>query len=441
MDRIDGAPLLEGGTRARRPDSAEARLNAKIFNLFALNKASQLLTSLLDLPSLVAMAVDVETEMGGANNGALYLDAPDDGPFELAAAKSGRTELFPAVLERDDPLPRAAAHPRGRAVFAPFAPPSSESAGLALAIPLRLRERFVGFFVLLDPIKTEAWNEDDVEVLETLAAHVAACVQNARLYRQVNEQYEALKASQELERLNAELQRANQVKSQFLASMSHELRTPLNAIIGFTEVLLAGIRDPLTPRQRGALEKVHRSGKHLLALINDILDLSKIEAGRMEPRPARFELGPLLRESLDAVEPLAQRKDLVCRAIGLDEAPEIVQDPSKVKQIVLNLLSNAVKFTNEGTVELRFERDPTHVTVTVRDTGVGIAPEHAELIFDPFRQVEHAAREAGGTGLGLTISRRLAQLMGGSLDLQSVVGQGSTFTLRLPIAYPGASPA
>ena len=440
MDRVDTARAMDGALRAR-PDSVEARLSAKIFNLFALNKAAQVLTSVLDLSSLAEMAVDVETEIGGARNGALYLDEADGGAFGLAAAKSGRTELFPSAFDRGDPLPRAAAHPRGRAVLAPFSEGGSESAGLALAVPVRLGERLLGFFTLLDPIKIDAWNEDDVEVLETLAAQVAVCVQNARLYRQVNEQYEALKTQHELERLNAELQRANQVKSQFLASMSHELRTPLNAIIGFTEVLLSSAREPVTARQRGALEKVHRSGKHLLGLINDILDLSKIEAGRMEPRPVPFELAPVLRESLDAVEPLAQKKDLLCRAVGLEGAPEIVQDPAKVKQIVLNLLSNAVKFTTEGSIELRFACDGGSVVVSVSDTGVGIAPEHAALVFDPFRQVDGNTTKDAGTGLGLTISRRLAQLMGGTLDLHSVPGQGSTFTLRLPLHCPGAAPS
>jgi len=224
--------------------------------------------------------------------------------------------------------------------------------------------------------------------------------------------------------------------------MSHELRTPLNAIIGFTEVLLASPRDPVSPRQRVALEKVHHSGKHLLGLINDILDLSKVEAGRMEARPARFALASLLRQSLEAVEPLAQRKELACRGIGLEEAPELVQDAAKVKQIVLNLLSNAVKFTKQGVVELCVERAGTeHVSISITDTGVGIAPEDLGMVFEPFRQVEATAREVGGTGLGLAISRKLAELMGGTLEVQSTPGKGSTFTLRLPIDLPGTATA
>jgi len=272
--------------------------------------------------------------------------------------------------------------------------------------------------------------------LDNAARQLSVALANAALYESIRYQ------SQQAEQLNAELQRASEVKSQFLASMSHELRTPLNAIIGFTDVLLMSARDPLSDRQRTALEKVRESGKHLLGLINDVLDLSKIESGRVDIRPERVGLASLINECLAAVEPQVQSKGLSLRAVGLEGAPELVQDRARVKQILLNLLANAVKFTPAGSVEVRVEpeRDGM-VAFAVADTGIGIRPEHLEAIFDEFRQVDSAeARAAGGTGLGLAISRRLARLLDGTLTVESVPGVGSTFTLLVPARLPAAEP-
>jgi signal transduction histidine kinase/CheY-like chemotaxis protein len=247
-----------------------------------------------------------------------------------------------------------------------------------------------------------------------------------------------------LETENRRIKETDRLKSQFLATMSHELRTPLNSILGFTELLLATTRDPLTARQRTALETVEESGRHLLALINDVLDLSKIEAGRLTMRPAPFQLGELVAECLASVEPQAKAKPLSLRAVGLDTGPDLFHERARIKQIVLNLLSNAVKFTPPGgTVEVRMgPAERGAVTLAVADTGIGITLEDVAKLFEAFQQIEAAQTwGAGGTGLGLAISRRLARLAGGDLEVQSVVGHGSVFTMRLPLRYAVQPPS
>jgi signal transduction histidine kinase/ActR/RegA family two-component response regulator len=291
------------------------------------------------------------------------------------------------------------------------------------ALPLQYQDRLLGVLVVALP---EPPTEDTRGFLDSAASQLSVALSNSALFESVRHQ------SQQVEQLNVALLRASEAKSQFLASMSHELRTPLNAIIGFTDLLLMGGRDPLTARQQTALEKVRESGKHLLGLINQVLDLSKIEAGRMEIRAEAFPLAPLVQECLATVEPQATAKGLHLAAVGLEAAPELVQDRVRVKQILLNLLANAVKFTTEGSVEVRVASALADaVAIAVMDTGPGIPAGEQEAVFDEFRQLA-PDRAAGGTGLGLPIGRRLAALLGGTLTLESTPGCGSVFTLRLP---------
>src|SRR5205807_9613504 len=268
-----------------------------------------------------------------------------------------------------------------------------------------------------------------------LAALGAVALRNERRIVAANERLRGEIA--ERRRAEEATAAANRAKSEFLSRMSHELRTPLNSIIGFTELMLTSTRDTLSDRQRSALDRVRGSGRHLLGLINEVLDLSKIEAGRMDVRAESFTVPPLVQECLGAVEPQAQAKGLTVRATGLEGAPEIVQDRGKVKQILINLLSNAVKFTDRGSVELRVERpDDAFVSIAVADSGIGISLDDQAVIFGAFRPVESATTHSrGGTGLGLAISRRLAELMGGTLTVESTPGRGSTFTLSLPTRH------
>ncbi|CAA9324138.1 MAG: hypothetical protein AVDCRST_MAG11-2133, partial [uncultured Gemmatimonadaceae bacterium] len=245
---------------------------------------------------------------------------------------------------------------------------------------------------------------------------------------------EAARADAEAARTTAEY--ANQTKSEFLASMSHELRTPLNAILGYTALLADGISAPVAPTQVAPLARVRSSAQHLLALIEEILVFARLEAGTEEPRLAAVDLGALAREAAELVEPVVETHGLRFRVVAPAAGEVVRTDARKVRQILLNLLANAARFTPAGgEVALTAAREDGWAEFTVRDTGVGIAPEHHDRIFEPFWQVEQKlTRRAGGTGLGLSVSRRLARLLGGDVTVASALGAGSVFAVRIPAA-------
>jgi two-component system, NarL family, sensor histidine kinase BarA len=237
----------------------------------------------------------------------------------------------------------------------------------------------------------------------------------------------------ELAQTNMALFESNRLKGDFLATMSHELRTPLNSILGFSDVLLSG--DTLTDKQRRWVSNIQTSGQKLLNLINDILDLAKIEAGKMQVRPENFNLHDICEGLLNMFRPLAEKKNIDLRSQIEPDIPTLRQDITKLQQILQNLLSNAIKFTPEGgRVMLKAEADTKYVTISVMDTGVGVAKEEQELVFQKFRQSGNSlTREHAGTGLGLSIVLELCKLLGGEVTLQSELGRGSTFTVRLPM--------
>jgi PAS domain S-box-containing protein len=240
--------------------------------------------------------------------------------------------------------------------------------------------------------------------------------------------------NRQLEWQREELERAYRLKSEFLASMSHELRTPINALLGYTSLIRDRIYGDLAPRQDEALQRMYAASQHLLELVNDVLDLAKIEAGKMPVHTEPVELRSLIHELSLTIEPMVRRKHLELEMHFDEDLPVIETDGMKVKQILLNLLSNAVKFTHEGRVELRARRcEGGDVEIMVRDTGIGIAPGDMEKIFEDFRQVDQSStREYGGTGLGLSITKKLLNLLGGTIRVASTPGGGSTFTVRLP---------
>lgn len=228
---------------------------------------------------------------------------------------------------------------------------------------------------------------------------------------------------------------ADRVKSAFLATMSHELRTPLNSIIGFTGLLLRGLAGPLTAEQNKQLLMVKNSGQHLLSLINDVLDISKIEAGQVEIVNAPFDLPESIQKAVQTVTPLALKKGLPLITKIPPDVSRIVSDRRRIEQILLNLLSNAIKFTEQGTITLTVERTPGELHISVADTGIGIKPEDMDKLFLPFRQVDSGlTRQHEGTGLGLAICRRLIERMGGTIAVESQWGKGSTFRLTLPVS-------
>jgi signal transduction histidine kinase len=240
--------------------------------------------------------------------------------------------------------------------------------------------------------------------------------------------------------LNMKLYELNRLKSDFLANMSHELKTPLNSIIGFSEVLEAV--EALTPKQRNYAQNIRKSGRHLLELINDILDLAKLETGRMDVRPTEVAIGLLLTELGEMVRPLAEEKRLDLQVYSDPSAPPLFQDIVKLRQILINLLSNAIKFTPEGgRIAVRATREGDELVLVVHDTGVGISEADQKIVFEKFRQgtstigADTLARSHPGSGLGLSIVKELCVLLGGTIELESVVGKGSIFTVRLPWHY------
>jgi signal transduction histidine kinase len=242
----------------------------------------------------------------------------------------------------------------------------------------------------------------------------------------------------ELGRLYTQLETANRHKSEFLANMSHELRTPLNAVLGFSEILLQQMFGPLNEKQEEYLRDIRESGAHLLSLINDILDLSKIEAGRMELEVKDFDLRQAVSDAMILVRERAMRRELALDVVIDAGVATVRADERKIKQVLLNLLSNAIKFTPEGgRITVHATAGDGCVEVSVRDTGVGIAPEDQGVIFDEFRQVGSSAAKQEGTGLGLALCRKFIELHGGTIWVNSEVGKGSVFSFALPVTREG----
>jgi len=309
----------------------------------------------------------------------------------------------------------------------PRVSPNTRARGVRsrVGLPILIGGRTIGV-LSADSNRPNAFREHDQELLSFLAAQAATAIQNALLYEEQKQTAEKLR---EVDRL----------KTEFLANMSHELRTPLNSIIGFSRVIIKGIDGPLTDLQKQDLDAIHGSGQHLLGLINDILDISKIEAGKMELAFQEVELHEIVKGVMSSAVGLVKGKPIELRREVPDDLPTAWADPTRARQVLLNLVSNAAKFTDKGSITVLAMYNDQFITIGVQDTGIGIPADKQDKIFEEFTQVDASTtRQYGGTGLGLAITRRFVQMHGGKVWVESELGKGSTFYFTLPRTQPAA---
>jgi signal transduction histidine kinase/uncharacterized protein YdeI (YjbR/CyaY-like superfamily) len=410
-----------------------AELGRSVDELTMLSEVGQAVSSTLDLRLVLATILIRSVALTGADAGAVFRYNRAERAFRLVEA-AGLDDGFAravhdvSIAEAETAMSEAAARraPVQLADLAlrPRTPlvEASLAAGLrsALIVPLVGQERTLGALVLQRRSAGE-FPPETVRLMQTLASQSVLAIQNARLFREIAEKSE-------------ELALASQHKSQFLANMSHELRTPLNAILGYAELLVDGIYGALPEKAQGVLERVQNNGKHLLALINDVLDLSKIEAGQLTLTLEAYNLPDVVRSVVTATEPLASAKGLKF-AVSIEEPlPTGRGDARRLAQVLLNLVGNAIKFTDEGEVEIRAMAERGQFVLSVRDTGPGIADADQDRIFGEFQQIDNAdTRKKGGTGLGLAISKRMVEMQGGMITVESELGRGSTFRVVLPV--------
>jgi signal transduction histidine kinase len=410
-------------------------LSRSVGELQALGEVGQAISSTLDLETVLTTIVSRAVQLSALDGGVVF--EYDEGTEEfvqragtdpggaLAEARRttrirkgegvlGRTAITLEPIQVPDITVPAAYEGRLREILV------ESGVRAILAVPMVREGRLIGCLGVTRNRPGE-FPAETIELLRTFATQSALAIQNARLFHEIEDKSRQLEA-------------ASRHKSEFLANMSHELRTPLNAIIGFSEVLAEKMFGDVNDKQAEYLQDILESGRHLLSLINDILDLSKIEAGRMELELAEFDLPQAIQNALTLVRERALRRGIALHHAIDDRVADIRADERKVKQVLLNLLSNAIKFTPEGgRIDVRAAPADGLIEVSVTDTGVGIAPEDQGAVFEEFRQVGATDTRAEGTGLGLALSRKFIELHGGRIWVQSELGRGSTFSFTLPV--------
>ena len=405
--------------------------------LKALGEVGQAVSSTLDLQTVLSTIVGRAVQLSGTNGGVIY--EYDEAAQEFLLRASNRMEKEAVEALQATPV-RLGEGATGRAatVRTPVQVPNIQEGDSTatrvrpiltrlgyrsvLAVPLLREERIMGALTVWRK-EAGSFSAEVVNLLQTFATQSVLAIQNARLFREIEDKSRQIEA-------------ANRHKSEFLANMSHELRTPLNAIIGFSEVLSQKMFGELNEKQAEYMEDILSSGRHLLSLINDILDLSKVEAGRMELELTKFDFPLAVENALTLMRERATRNGISLNREVDEKIGDLVGDERKVKQILLNLLSNAVKFTSEGgRVGVKAIVANGSVEISVSDTGIGIASKDQERIFEEFRQVgADYSHKREGTGLGLTLTRKFVEMHGGRIWVESEVGKGSTFTFTLPIS-------
>ncbi|MFZ2957249.1 MAG: ATP-binding protein [Candidatus Ozemobacteraceae bacterium] len=409
----------------------------------------------LDSQIIMDHAVRGVLDLTGLEGGILCLMQPDTGLLHLHVA-IGASEAMVASLrekllhpgeslvdqtsQRQEPLiieDQASEHPVATQN-------SVRQAGIRLfaGFPLRAHRGTIGVLCVFS--RSEARIDPrKVVLIKDICGPLALALENATLYNQVKHNAEELerRVAERTDALQAAMEQArsaDHIKSAFLATMSHELRTPLNSIIGFTGILLQGLPGPLNEEQRKQMTMVQSSSKHLLALINDVLDISKIEAGQLRLACATFDPRVSIEKMVRLVSPLAEKKNLILHLEAARDLPHLTTDQGRFEQILLNLINNAIKYSDHGNIVVRcLTENDQQLLVSVTDTGIGIKPEFLPKLFHPFYQVDMGiSRKYEGTGLGLSICRRLLDLMGGTIAVESEPGRGSIFSVRLPL-HPG----
>jgi signal transduction histidine kinase len=413
--------------------SRTAELARSVSELRALGEVSQAVNSTLDTKTVLETIVAKAVQLSDTNAGTLYVYSKSADRFRLRATYGMSTELITALsgqtIALDDAGIGDAARQRQPVQIADLSESTPSpaqkillNAGFrsVLVVPL-LRQRSIVGALVVRRRRPGIFSDSVVRLLETFAAQSVLAIQNARLFS-------------ELEERGRQLEIASRHKSQFLANMSHELRTPLNSVLGFTEMLVDGLYGELPDKAKFTLNRVQANGRHLLGLINDVLDLSKIEAGQLTLAIDDYSIGQIVKTVAATTEPLARAKGLELTVTIANGLPLGRGDERRLSQVLINLMGNAVKFTEHGSIQIAAKDLNGFFEVLVRDTGPGIAPEHQSRIFEEFQQVdESSTRQKGGTGLGLAISKRIIELHGGSIELDSTLGQGSTFRVTVPI--------
>jgi signal transduction histidine kinase/HAMP domain-containing protein len=415
--------------------SRTQELGRSVEQLRSLAGVSQAVNSTLDLDQVLSTIVEQAVHLSSGDSGAVYEFNEAIGEFHPRATYGFPKDLVDMLLATplrigEGATGQAAARrapvqiPDLRvegAYSGPLQKLTMQAGALAvLAIPLMREERIVGSLVVSRNSVGE-FPTEIVDLLQTFAAQSTLAIQNARLFR-------------EIEQKGRELEIASQHKSQFLANMSHELRTPLNAILGYTELIVDQIYGKVPEKIRDVLERVQKSGRHLLGLINDVLDLSKIEAGQLTLSLSDYSYQDAVQSAVTSVESLAKEKGLRLTVDVASKLPVGRGDERRIVQVLLNLVGNAIKFTDTGEVAVRVSAVDDAIRVSVSDTGPGIPEIQHERIFEEFQQADGSSTRAkGGTGLGLAIAKKIIELHGGRIWVESVVGKGSTFTFSLPV--------
>ena len=449
---------------------SEKKIGQQLERLTALREIDRIVASSFDVRMSLNAVVSYAKKLLAVDAAAVLLLSPIHSTLEYAAGIGFRTELIPKVNVRLGASLAGRVVMQRRILHIPLLSYQTDDSYLSRFLqeenfasyhgaPLIVKGKVLGILEVYSRSLTRR-DADWLGFLSTLAGQAAISVDNSQLFEHLQRsklelQSRVAERTEELNRTNAELEQANRTKDEFLANMSHELRTPLNSILGLSESLLEERRGPLNEHQRNSLQMIESSGRHLLELIIDILDLSKIETGMLDYYPQIIHVDEICRSSLSFVRSQAVKKSITLIYDNEVSVFSISADPRRLKQILVNLLSNAVKFTPEGgqvTLRVRSEPEERLIQFSVLDSGIGIAPEDLARLFTPFVQVDSSInRQFEGTGLGLALVQKLTDMHEGSVQAESEVGVGSRFTIRLPwgedlgnehnVIEPGAEPS